>query len=171
MPPLLFPVAGFISGRMPQQYLSPRMLLENLTTHPPRAVLPLKQGGLVTGLVQTVLWKHCCVTSGCQVCCCCCSSEWELLCQVLVVAYGNYFPDPGLNSGPLHWGFPGGSAVKNLPAMQEPQQMQVRSLGLEDPLEEGMATHSSVLAWKTPWTEEPGQAIVHRIPKSWTRLK
>ena len=50
-------------------------------------------------------------------------------------------------------GFPGGSAVKNLPAMQE---MQVGSLGRDDPLEEGMATHSSTLAWRIPWTEEPG---------------
>ena len=40
--------------------------------------------------------------------------------------------------------------------MQEPQNMQVRSLGQEDPLEQAMATHSSILAWKTPWTEEPG---------------
>ena len=43
--------------------------------------------------------------------------------------------------------------VKNLPAMQEPW---VPLLGWEDPLEEGMATHSSVLAWRIPWTEEPG---------------
>ena len=43
--------------------------------------------------------------------------------------------------------------VKNPPAMQEPW---VQSLGWEDPLEEGMATHSSILAWKSPWTEEPG---------------
>ena len=43
--------------------------------------------------------------------------------------------------------------VKNLPAMQE---TWVRSLGWEDPLEEGMATHSSILAWKIPWIEEPG---------------
>ena len=43
-------------------------------------------------------------------------------------------------------GFPGGSEVKNPPAMQEPQEIQVRSLGQEDPLEKGMATHSSVLA-------------------------
>ena len=42
---------------------------------------------------------------------------------------------------------------KNLPAMQE---TQVRSLGQEDPLEKGMETHSSVLAWGIPWTEEPG---------------
>ena len=50
-------------------------------------------------------------------------------------------------------GFPGGSAIKNLPAMQE---MQVLSLAWEDPLEEGMATHSSIFAWRTPLTEEPG---------------
>ena len=43
--------------------------------------------------------------------------------------------------------------VKNLPAMQE---TRVQSLGREDPLEKGMATHSSILAWKTPWSEEPG---------------
>ena len=43
--------------------------------------------------------------------------------------------------------------VKNLPAMQE---TQVRSLGREDPLEEEMATHSRLLAWEIPWTEEPG---------------
>ena len=50
-------------------------------------------------------------------------------------------------------GFPGGSAVKNLPAMWE---TWVRSLGQEDSLEEGMATHSSILACGIPWTEEPG---------------
>jgi len=43
--------------------------------------------------------------------------------------------------------------VKNLPAIQE---TWVQSLGQEDPLEEGMATYSSILAWKVPWTEEPG---------------
>ena len=82
--------------------------------------------------------------------------------------------------------------VKNLPAMYE---FQVRSLGLEDHLEKGMATHSSILAWRTPWTEEPGglqstrlqrvghnrskvekqksvdrRAIVHRVTKSRTHL-
>ena len=40
--------------------------------------------------------------------------------------------------------------------MQETQETQVRSLGQEDPLEEGMAAHSSILAWEIPWTEEPG---------------
>ena len=41
--------------------------------------------------------------------------------------------------------------------MQEQQEMQVRPLSQEDPLEEEMATHSSILAWKIPWTEEPGE--------------
>ena len=50
-------------------------------------------------------------------------------------------------------GFPSGSAVKNLPAVPK---MQVRSLGWEDPLEEEMATHSSILAWGISWREEPG---------------
>ena len=49
--------------------------------------------------------------------------------------------------------FPVAHMVKNLLAMQE---TQVRSLGWEDPLEKGMATHSSILTWEIPWTEEPG---------------
>ena len=54
-------------------------------------------------------------------------------------------------------GFPTGSVVKNPPAMQELQETWVQSLGWKDPLEEGMATHSSLLAWRIPWTEEPGR--------------
>jgi len=46
--------------------------------------------------------------------------------------------------------------------MQEPQEMQVRSLGWEDSLEEDMVTYSSILAWRIPRTEEPGRATVHR---------
>ena len=53
----------------------------------------------------------------------------------------------------LKSGFPSDLAVKNLPAMEE---MQVLSLGQEDLLEESMATHSSVLAWRIPQTEKPG---------------
>ena len=53
----------------------------------------------------------------------------------------------------LEKGFSGGSVVENLPALQD---TCVRSLGQEDPLEKGMATHSSILAWRIPWTEEPG---------------
>ena len=54
-------------------------------------------------------------------------------------------------------GFPGGSAVKHPPAMQETQETWVQSLGQDDPLEEEMATHSSILTWRIPWTEEPGR--------------
>ena len=57
--------------------------------------------------------------------------------------------------------------VKNLPAMQE---IWVRSLGWEDPLEEGMATHSSVLAWRTPMDRGAWQATVHGVTKSRTQL-
>ena len=52
-------------------------------------------------------------------------------------------------------GFPGGSAVKNSPAMQELQEAQVWSLCLEDPIEEEMATHFNIPAWRIAWTEEP----------------
>ena len=57
----------------------------------------------------------------------------------------------------MHMGFPSGSAVKNLPTMQEPQETLVQSLGQKDPLEQVIATHSSILAWRIPWTEEPGR--------------
>ena len=54
--------------------------------------------------------------------------------------------------------------------MQETQETQVQSLGGEDPLEEEMATHSSILAWRIPWTEEPGRLRVHGVAKSRTQL-
>ena len=57
--------------------------------------------------------------------------------------------------------------VKRLPAMWETWD---RSLGWEDPLKKEMATHSSTLAWKIPWTEKPGRLQVHGIAKSQTRL-
>ena len=68
--------------------------------------------------------------------------------------------------------------VKNLLANGGNQEMWVPSLACEDPLEEGMATHSSILAWRRPWAEEPGwevlgrgwgggKATVHRVTKSW----
>ena len=47
--------------------------------------------------------------------------------------------------------------VKNLSAIQEPPEIQFQSLGREDPLWEEMATHSSILAWRIPWTEEPSR--------------
>ena len=64
--------------------------------------------------------------------------------------------------------FPRGSAVKNLPAMQE---TQVRSLGREDPLEEGIAAHSTILAWKNSMDRGAWQATVHRVAKRWTQPK
>ena len=53
--------------------------------------------------------------------------------------------------------------------MQEPQETRVPSLGREDPLEEGMATYSHILAWGNPWTEEPG-GLHHGVPESRTQL-
>ena len=58
--------------------------------------------------------------------------------------------------------------VKNLPAMHE---TWIQSLGWEDPLEKGMVTHSSTLAWRILWTEEPGGATVHRVANSQTQMK
>ena len=63
--------------------------------------------------------------------------------------------------------------IKNLPAIQEvplAQEMRVCSLGQEDPLENGMATHSSILACKIPGTEEPGRLQSVGEQESWTRL-
>ena len=64
-------------------------------------------------------------------------------------------------------GFPGGSVVKNGPAKQE---TQVQFQGQEDPLEKGMATLSSILVWKIPWTEEPGRLQSIGSQRSRTRL-
>ena len=67
-------------------------------------------------------------------------------------------------------GFPIDSDGKNLPAVPE---TWVWSLGQEDPLKKGMATHSSILAWRNPWTEEPGglQSIgLQRARQDWSDL-
>ena len=65
----------------------------------------------------------------------------------------------------------GDSVVKNQFAMQELQETWVQSLGGEDPLEEGMATHSSILAWESPMDRGAWQVTAHRVTKSWTQLK
>ena len=57
--------------------------------------------------------------------------------------------------------------VKNLPALQE---TRVQSLGQEDPLEKGMTANSSILAWRIPWTEEPGRASVWGVAVNQTQL-
>ena len=72
---------------------------------------------------------------------------------------------------PFPWmGFPGSSVGKNLHAMQELQEISVRSLGQEDSPKKEMATHSSILAWEISWTEEPGWGVevgatVHWVEK------
>ena len=68
---------------------------------------------------------------------------------------------------PLFYGLPGGSVLRIHPPIQE---TWVQSLGGEDPLEEEMETHSSILAWRIPWTEEPGglQSLeAHRVGRDW----
>ena len=76
--------------------------------------------------------------------------------------------EEGIIGYPLQysWASPVAQLVKNLPAMRE---TWVQSLGWEDPLEKGMATHSSILTWRIPWTEEPGwlqsmglQKVIHK---------
>ena len=67
----------------------------------------------------------------------------------------------------IEMSYPGGSVVENLTTMQE---TGVRSLGGDDPLEQEMATHSSILAWRIPWTEEPGGLQSMRLQKSQTGL-
>jgi len=62
--------------------------------------------------------------------------------------------------------FSGGLVIKSAPM----QEMQVQSLDQEDPLEKEMTTHSSVLAWEIPWTEEPGGLQPMGLQKRWTRL-
>ena len=66
------------------------------------------------------------------------------------------------------WGFSGGLVVKNLPAMQGPQETQVQSLGQKDPLEEGMATHSCL---ENPMDRGAWQATIHGVSESRTQLK
>ena len=56
--------------------------------------------------------------------------------------------------------------VKNPPAMEEMREIWVQSLGQEDALEEGMATHSSILAWRILWTEEPGGLLSIRLQRA-----
>ena len=58
-----------------------------------------------------------------------------------------------LKKSALRWTSLVAQWVKNPPTMQEKQETHVQSLGWEDPLEEGMATHSRILAWRTPWTK------------------
>ena len=69
---------------------------------------------------------------------------------VIIVSYEQ-------DRGMFDRGFPSGLAVRNPPAVQETQEIWIWPLGWEDPLEEKMATHYSILAWKIPWTKKPGR--------------
>jgi len=85
----------------------------------------------------------------------------------LIPGSGSY---PGEGIGyPLQysWASLVAQIIKNPPAMRE---TWVRSLGWEDPLEEGMATHSSILAWRIPMDRGAWQATVHGVAKSWTQM-
>ena len=64
-------------------------------------------------------------------------------------------------------GFPGGASGKESTHQHRRHETRVSSLGQKEPLEEGMATHSSILTWRIPWREEPG-GPVQRVAKSWT---
>ena len=68
---------------------------------------------------------------------------------------GSYSPVQSNTNYP-ELGFLGGAMVKNMSVNAGDARDRVRSLGPDDPLEEGMATHPSILAWRIPWTEEPG---------------
>ena len=75
----------------------------------------------------------------------------------------------------INGGFSSGSVVKvkNPPAVQELQEMQVQLLGSEDTPEEGMESHSSILAWRIPWTEKPGKLRsigLQRVGHDWSDL-
>ena len=78
-----------------------------------------------------------------------------------------FFPSLNITQHTFPWGFPGGSVIKDPPANEE---TQVWSLGQEVPLEEVKATHSSILPWEIPWTEEPGELHSMGSQKSWTWL-
>ena len=68
----------------------------------------------------------------------------------------------------MHWASLTTQLIKNLPAVQE---TQIQFLGQKDPLEEEMATHASIHAWKIPWTEEPSGLQSMGSQKSWTQPK
>ena len=87
----------------------------------------------------------------------------HIICNIILALLGNSKKYWGVW---YYQGFPGSSEVKTLLAVLE---MQIGSLDLEDPLEKEMATHSSILAWETPWTED-AQASVHGVAKNWTQL-
>ena len=124
----------------------------NVTQHYGKLALPNKWDTRVTCDMVDIQKKH--------VHMCAERHIWEC-------SLGHYVQSKEQEATQISMGFPGGSVVKNLPAMQE---IWVQFPGWEHPLEEEMATHSSILAWEVTWTEEPGWATVHSVANSWMRL-
>ena len=89
--------------------------------------------------------------------------HYIIICMNIIIVHANpiRIRDPWESRG----GLPGGSVVKNPPVMQE-TQMRVPSLGWEDPLVEGTATHSNILAWENPMDRRAGWATVHGVAES-----
>ena len=88
---------------------------------------------------------------------------------VRLSGFASYLDAASVQEGSHH-----GSVVKNPPAVQEAQEMWVHSLGWKGPLEEEMATHSITLAWRIPWTEEPGglQSMgLQRVGHDWSCMQ
>ena len=73
-----------------------------------------------------------------------------------MVFFPSFSPEISVILASMPWGFPGGLVVKNPPASAREAGDAGSSLGQEDPLEKEMTTHSSILAWEIPWSEEPG---------------
>ena len=101
-----------------------------------------------------------------------CCEHWGCmhLFELVFLYFFNLFLRVELLHSMLFMGFPGYSVVKNLPAVKETQEMWVQSLGQEDPPEEDVTTHSSILSWRIPQTEEPGRLHFLEMRKGQTQL-
>ena len=104
-----------------------------------------------------------------------CCEHWGCmhLFELVFLYFFNLFLRVELLHSMLFMGFPGYSVVKNLPAVKETQETWVWSLGLGDPLEEGIAINSNILVRRIPWTEQPGRLQfrgLHRVWNNWSDL-
>ena len=87
---------------------------------------------------------------------CCNEHEVNMFFELILLFYSDKYPEMELLDHEIIWGFSlVVQMIKNLLAMQDIQETWVRFLGHEDPVEKGMAIHSSILAWKSPWMEKP----------------
>ena len=121
---------------------------------------------VLTASSQVADWTFCLLADFWHRPQCCCSHIYpaqtiaDSASTILIWNLGQFITNRGRvvkldqeSATPRPWSFLVAQMVENLPVMQE---MQVPSLGREDSLEKGMTTHSSILAWRIPWTEEPG---------------